>query len=68
MQATLYEPHKRQQAPNKQALSRPIPIPLYTWHQSWAVTRIPLHQASAPLHLKAKNNMLDSIIENTELI
>ena len=25
-----YQPHKQQQAPNKQALSRPIPIPLYT--------------------------------------
>ena len=31
MWATPYQSHKHQQAPNKQALSRPIPIPLYTW-------------------------------------
>jgi len=33
-----------------------------------AVTRIPLHQESAPLHSKAKTKILDSIIGNIELI
>jgi len=41
MWATSYQPHRHQQAPNKQALSRPIPIPLHTLSYSLAATRIP---------------------------
>jgi len=51
MWVTSYQPHKQQQAPNKHALSRPIPIPLYTWPHTLAITWIPLHQESATVHL-----------------
>jgi len=46
---SFYQSLRHQQTPNKQALSRPIPMPLYyyTWHHSLAVTRVPLHQESA---------------------
>ena len=55
MSATLYQPHRHQQAPNKQALSKPITIALYTWPYShWQLLGSPLHQEPAPLH-KDKN-------------
>ena len=68
MWATPYQSHRHQQAPNKQALSRPIPISLYTWPHSLAVTWVSPALESAPLHLKAKTKVLDSITENLELI
>ena len=57
-----------QQARNKQALSRAIPIPLIPDPTHWQLLGSPLHQESAPLHLKAKIKVLDSITENLELI